>query len=292
MPPLGPVDSSLNLGSDVLNPYLDFSNSFGILSTGFPTPISSASYAPTFFDSTPDIWTAGSQHVLDNGLFEATDCFAPTSSLDFNGMALTATNPLALGVTVTQNEGSGLDTGMIDAFFPAHLSSTDTSSGFPEPINIHNSTNAASDLNLDPNPEAHLGSMTPPAPERLRSTTLAPRVRPLRPAPQSPLPSSSVPVPDPRITSPSASNTDSAPAPDDSIDYGGRKRKRERNTEAARRYRQRRVDQVDELQAALAKMTEERDALRTELAGAKAEAAVLRDLMGGLKRSDKGDQKA
>jgi len=68
--------------------------------------------------------------------------------------------------------------------------------------------------------------------------------------------------------------TGSAPSEPDS-----RKRKRERNTEAARRYRQRRVDQVDDLQLALNAMTAERDALRSELSAAKAEAAAYKEMM-------------
>ncbi|KAF2772982.1 hypothetical protein EJ03DRAFT_150776 [Teratosphaeria nubilosa] len=52
--------------------------------------------------------------------------------------------------------------------------------------------------------------------------------------------------------------------------------KRKRNTEAARRYRQRKVDRVTELEEALAAMTAERDELRLKLARSETKAEVLR----------------
>jgi len=58
-----------------------------------------------------------------------------------------------------------------------------------------------------------------------------------------------------------------------------RARKRQRNTEAARRYRQRKVDRVTELEEALAGVSKERDELRLRLARAEAEAEVLRGMM-------------
>ncbi|KAI7341710.1 hypothetical protein KC354_g16932 [Hortaea werneckii] len=54
-----------------------------------------------------------------------------------------------------------------------------------------------------------------------------------------------------------------------------RNRKRQRNTEAARRYRQRKVDRTAELEEALAAMSKERDELRLRLARSEAEAEVL-----------------
>ncbi|KAF2724127.1 hypothetical protein K431DRAFT_282396 [Polychaeton citri CBS 116435] len=76
--------------------------------------------------------------------------------------------------------------------------------------------------------------------------------------------------------------TSTAPA---SAEQGpdSRKRKRERNTEAARRYRQRRLDQVSELQEQLDAMAKERDALRLKLIRAEAETEVLRGLVGKKK---------
>lgn len=56
--------------------------------------------------------------------------------------------------------------------------------------------------------------------------------------------------------------------------------KRQRNTEAARRYRQRKVDRVTELEEALAAMTKERDDLKLKLARSEAEADVLRGMVG------------
>ncbi|QIW97671.1 hypothetical protein AMS68_003189 [Peltaster fructicola] len=57
-----------------------------------------------------------------------------------------------------------------------------------------------------------------------------------------------------------------------------RKRKRDRNTEAARRYRKRRVDETDELREALAAMTKERDALRLQLVKAETERDLFKKL--------------
>ncbi|KAH9828659.1 Basic-leucine zipper domain [Teratosphaeria destructans] len=54
--------------------------------------------------------------------------------------------------------------------------------------------------------------------------------------------------------------------------------KRKRNTEAARRYRQRKVDRVTELEEALAAMQAERDELRLKLAKSETEAEVLRGM--------------
>lgn len=61
---------------------------------------------------------------------------------------------------------------------------------------------------------------------------------------------------------------------------GHRVQKRQRNTEAARRYRQRKVDKVSELEEALQLMTMERDDLRLRLARSEAETGVLRSLVG------------
>ena len=72
-----------------------------------------------------------------------------------------------------------------------------------------------------------------------------------------------------------------SPSVSDSPEEGGdsRKRKRERNTEAARRYRQRRQDRLEELEDALAAMQKERDELRIKLARSEAETDILRGLM-------------
>ncbi|KAI7553925.1 hypothetical protein KC331_g901 [Hortaea werneckii] len=58
-----------------------------------------------------------------------------------------------------------------------------------------------------------------------------------------------------------------------------RSRKRQRNTEAARRYRQRKVDRTAELEEALAAVSKERDELRLKLARSEAEAEVLRRMV-------------
>ena len=65
-----------------------------------------------------------------------------------------------------------------------------------------------------------------------------------------------------------------------SSDNPDRAFKRQRNTEAARRYRQRKVDRTAELEDALAAMTKERDELKLRLARSEAEAGVLKGLVG------------
>ncbi|KAI6857290.1 hypothetical protein KC338_g8139 [Hortaea werneckii] len=73
-----------------------------------------------------------------------------------------------------------------------------------------------------------------------------------------------------KSTSPDSSTTTSATE---------RNRKRQRNTEAARRYRQRKVDRTAELEEALAAVSRERDELRLKLARSEAEAEVLRRMV-------------
>lgn len=55
--------------------------------------------------------------------------------------------------------------------------------------------------------------------------------------------------------------------------------KRQRNTIAARKYRQKRLDRIQELEDALKAMTDERDDLRLRLARQEAETAALREMM-------------
>nr|XP_036576585.1 L-amino acid oxidase [Colletotrichum truncatum]KAF6783360.1 L-amino acid oxidase [Colletotrichum truncatum] len=55
--------------------------------------------------------------------------------------------------------------------------------------------------------------------------------------------------------------------------------KRQRNTIAARRYRQKGRDRITELEAALKEVTEERDQLRLQLARKEAEVDALRQLL-------------
>jgi hypothetical protein len=87
-----------------------------------------------------------------------------------------------------------------------------------------------------------------------------------------------------KSTSPAAADKTGlvSPTTSDSPEEVGpesRKRKRERNTEAARRYRQRRQDRLEELEEALAAMTKDRDNLRIKLARSEAETDILRGLM-------------
>lgn len=55
--------------------------------------------------------------------------------------------------------------------------------------------------------------------------------------------------------------------------------KRQRNTIAARKYRQKRLDRIKELEDALDAMTQERDDLKLKLARQEAETAALKEMM-------------
>lgn len=55
--------------------------------------------------------------------------------------------------------------------------------------------------------------------------------------------------------------------------------KRQRNTIAARKYRQKRLDRISELEVALDGVTKERDDLRIRLARQEAETAALKEMM-------------
>ncbi|EEU37912.1 uncharacterized protein NECHADRAFT_102224 [Fusarium vanettenii 77-13-4] len=59
--------------------------------------------------------------------------------------------------------------------------------------------------------------------------------------------------------------------------------KRQRNTLAARKYRQKRLDRISELEAALAAMTSERDDMRLRLARSEAQADALREMLNSKK---------
>lgn len=65
--------------------------------------------------------------------------------------------------------------------------------------------------------------------------------------------------------------------------------KRQRNTIAARKYRQKRLDRIQELEDALKAMTRERDELRLRLARQEAETAALREMM-QMKQTGKGSE--
>jgi hypothetical protein len=74
-------------------------------------------------------------------------------------------------------------------------------------------------------------------------------------------------------TSPATTGSGSPPEED-------RVCKRQRNTDAARRYRQRKVDRVSELEEALAAMTKANEELKLKLAKSETEVTVLRGLVG------------
>jgi hypothetical protein len=55
--------------------------------------------------------------------------------------------------------------------------------------------------------------------------------------------------------------------------------KRQRNTLAARKYRQKRIDRISELEDAVDKLKSERDELRIKLARQEAETAALKEML-------------
>lgn len=55
--------------------------------------------------------------------------------------------------------------------------------------------------------------------------------------------------------------------------------KRQRNTMAARKYRQKRLDRISDLETALGQVTNERDELKLQLARREAEVEALREML-------------
>lgn len=55
--------------------------------------------------------------------------------------------------------------------------------------------------------------------------------------------------------------------------------KRQRNTMAARKYRQKRLDRISDLETALGHVTNERDELKLQLARREAEVEALREML-------------
>lgn len=99
--------------------------------------------------------------------------------------------------------------------------------------------------------------------------------------------------PDPTPDSVSASSKsksspkDISSTPDSNAASNSRIEKRKANTLAARRYRQKRLDKVAELEAALKETQLERDALKMQIAKLEGETRVLKDLV----RSDRAKRK-
>lgn len=59
--------------------------------------------------------------------------------------------------------------------------------------------------------------------------------------------------------------------------------KRQRNTLAARRYRQKRLDRISDLEKALSDVSGERDDLKLQLARREAEVSALREMLAAKK---------
>ncbi|KAM0217397.1 hypothetical protein ACHAQD_007370 [Fusarium lateritium] len=102
------------------------------------------------------------------------------------------------------------------------------------------------------------------------------------PHPTNKTPSSSIPGtstfslhPSPSSSSGSSRKRKSSPEDEDS----NVALKRQRNTLAARKYRQKRLDRITELEDALAAMKDERDDMRLQLARREAEADALREML-------------
>ncbi|KAI9898033.1 hypothetical protein N3K66_006393 [Trichothecium roseum] len=111
-------------------------------------------------------------------------------------------------------------------------------------------------------------------------------------ASNNPFPSYDIPMPSAQETTPSSSHS---PPLSQRSSHAGSSRssssvrsraleedaetKRKRNTMAARRYRQRKLDRVAELEKQLAEMTSERDDLKVKLARREAEVGALREVI-------------
>lgn len=78
-----------------------------------------------------------------------------------------------------------------------------------------------------------------------------------------------------------SSPEDASPQPGSSSVSSSRDEKRKANTLAARRYRQKRLDKVAELEAALKATQLERDALKVQVAKLQGETEVLKELVRG-----------
>ncbi|KAB8077142.1 hypothetical protein BDV29DRAFT_168837 [Aspergillus leporis] len=104
-----------------------------------------------------------------------------------------------------------------------------------------------------------------------------------------PEPTTTLPPPPATMTSSPSSST----SPSDSVatpavlsksSAPSRIEKRQQNTLAARRYRQRRVDQMKSLEDELRKVREERDALKMRVSKLEGETEALRSLLGREKK--------
>lgn len=115
-------------------------------------------------------------------------------------------------------------------------------------------------------------------------------------SPSPPHPQSSSSATNTSTFAPVSSTTSPSTGSEPSASTGGTKRpaedddnsqdasvKRQRNTMAARRYRQRRVDRLTDLEKRLADMTSERDELRVKLARREAEVGALREVLSAKK---------
>jgi hypothetical protein len=78
------------------------------------------------------------------------------------------------------------------------------------------------------------------------------------------------------LTQPNNPTSLGGPTPPNDAD---RALKRRKNTLAARKYRQKRVDRIKELEGAVDELTKERDELRLRLARQEAETAALREVL-------------
>jgi len=186
--------------------------------------------------------------------------FGDTSFLDNTSMPSSVHQPL--------QQHFGADTAsrwpsVNDGIHPSAPTSGSSSTGDQDGLRFRNEYAATTF------PDQHLGSLSfPGEPSAPQSTATSTTVSPLQTTIDS-YGSSTRSSPKKR---PSTSPSSCSPPEDES-------NKRQRNTEAARRYRQRKMDRVSELEDALAAMTKANDDLKLKLARSEAEADVLRSLM-------------
>lgn len=126
-------------------------------------------------------------------------------------------------------------------------------------------------------PEQPLNLNSTPIEQPSTSTSSTPHPTTTTTTNKSPIPGTSTFSLHPSPSSSSGSSLKRKSSPED--EDANVTLKRQRNTLAARKYRQKRLDRISELEAALAAMTNERDDMRLQLARREAEVDALREML-------------
>ncbi|KAF4975305.1 hypothetical protein FZEAL_7890 [Fusarium zealandicum] len=129
-------------------------------------------------------------------------------------------------------------------------------------------------------PEPHLLTVAPSLNQSTRQTST--RIPPATNTKSPSIPGTSTFSlhPSPTSSSPSSSSRKRKQSSDEDDESSAAALKRQRNTLAARKYRQKRLDRISELENALEAMKGERDDMRLKLARREAEVDALREILG------------